>query len=829
MKTKIAGLLILILNGSIHILAQNNSYSFSNYRNGNEAYSIAISGSSVFIGTANGVYQRNYTGEVTDVHNTQKGLLSDRVNEIYAENDDKIWFATANGLHLFANNKYLVFDQTSGILNNYILSICSDTAGNIWLANFNGLSRYKDNQWDNFIIPFTAPDTVSFSSILSNGKLVWGSAPGYGLYSFDGSNWTNYTTSDGLQSNNLIKLQNDTSHILWMASLDSGLIERRNGWIKHYDPLLDTRVLNDFIIDNNNIKWIFTSHGVISVTGDTWIMPDSLSTFNVIKGRMDGDNNLWLITSAEVLKYNTADKQLTRFKVEGLLDNAISSILVDANNVKWICSWNGISKLRYDWSNILYNEIDSSIQHCVVTSIKQDLKNKVWMSYDYSGEGILCFDGNSWKTYKSPEDSLNAGYISTLAVDSNNYLWTSFDPGGIQFRDSNQWRSPVSTNELASKYINNIAVDRYNDIWMATSEGISKYNGLNYENYNVGKNVTGIAIDSQNKIWAGTSNVDYPGLYEFDGVNVKSYSIADGLAEQWLRTVAIDRNDNVWCGHQSMGLSMYNRKTGVWKRFNSSDGLVANQINSIAVDANNTLYIGSSDGLSIAKATIVVLKVMTEQVNLKSSESQINVPVTVQNFNKIRHLAFTLHFDNTIMKFNGLKGGELYGLSGSDMDTSAIQNGNLSIDYERKDLVCQSLNDGSTLIYLNFTVINASVDSSEIALSNITVQNFKNETLDYQKVNARFKIAGSSDMVKPLSQDCLYSVYPNPVQSKVTINCEEEMKTVMITNISGQILRIFQTGNLRSVEMDIKEFAAGIYFLRIYTSLRTINVKIVKD
>jgi ligand-binding sensor domain-containing protein len=88
MRTKILFiaffLLMVIENGK----AQSKGYSITNHRNGNQVHLVTTSDSSVFIGTSNGVYQRDYTGKITNVLNKEKGLLNDFAHLVFAEQED---------------------------------------------------------------------------------------------------------------------------------------------------------------------------------------------------------------------------------------------------------------------------------------------------------------------------------------------------------------------------------------------------------------------------------------------------------------------------------------------------------------------------------------------------------------------------------------------------------------------------------------------------------------------------------------------------------------------------------------------------------------------
>lgn len=832
MKTKLLFVVLFSLCEINNIIAQDASYTINTYRNGNEILSLAISDSYIFIGTSNGIYQRNYDGDIITIHNTEKGLLNNMANAIYVRDNDNIWFATPKGLHLYNDNKYLIFDQTSGLLNNTINSICSDNEGNIWVANFSGLSQFKDNIWSTYTIPYVAPDTITFNSIIYNSGLLWGATLGYGLYSFNGSDWTIYNTSNGLTDNNLVSLRNDTSNVLWAATSNNGLIEYNDGWIHHSNNILNGRTINNFVIDKYNTKWIFTDNGVIKLNQNTWSIPDSLAKFHTKTGSIDDDNNLWLLTDNQLIKYMPVNDSIARFKVDGLLNNAISSIYIDNDNVKWICNADGISKLNVDWTNINYKEINSSLNKFYITGADQDLNKKIWLSYDYSGEGILSFDGQTWKTYKSPDNNLHYGYITALAADSNNYVWIGYYGFGMWYFDGEKWNESVSTNDLPSQYVNYITVDKKNNKWIGTNMGISKYDGNSFENFAVAKNISGIAFDSENKIWASTWGPDDSGLVMFNGSDWKIFTVDSGLTEKYVRKVLVDKYDNVWCGYDWSGVSIYNQREHTWKKFTAEDGLANNQILALTIDDSNNIFVGTPNGLSIISPSTVSFKLMAKKNNLKSTSIKINVPVSVESFNKIKHVEFTLHFDQNILKFSSINRGGLYGINMDDFDLSDTLNGNISFDYKNDEIVCQSINNGIAICNLSFEVKDMAPDSSEISLSNIIVENYKNEKLSNKANSAKFKIndwINLTDINEKPDFGSILNLYPNPAKDLFSIECKEKINSLRIYDISGKIISQINTFYEEPVTINVHELKQGIYMVKIVTVSGEKTIKFVKE
>lgn len=830
MSKKLFIVLVLLLGINIG-KAENKDYSIINHRNGNQIHLITTSDSSVFIGTSNGVYQRNYAGKITNVLNKEKGLLNDFSQLVFAEHDDKIWVATDNGLHLSNGNNYLVFNQSSGLLNNTVTAMCSGLTGDTWVANASGLSQFKDNEWHSYGIPIISVDTVFFNSIASNDGSIWGTTAGHGLYAFDGSKWTNYTTTDGLAADHLLSLAKDTHNTLWMATPNNGLIEHDAGWTTHYNSLLDTRTINDFCIDKNNTKWIFTTRGVIKLEDNAWSMPDGLSTMNAKKGSVDSENNLWLIANDLVIKYIPSRDSIASYKVESLIYNGVTSIFVDADDAKWIATYKGISILDKGWTNIPSTQINNTLTNPYNTynALQQDADKNMWISCG-NPANVSRFDLKAWETDHSASAPYSGGQIA-FALDSKKVLWAGTQGRGIEYFDGQQWRSPSSINNLLSNNVTCIAFDKEDNLWIGTeTKGISKFDGSSYTNYQMGIQISGIAIDSENKVWASTWNRDDLGLIMFNGSAWKTFSVEDGLAEKYVRSIVIDQFDQIWCGHQESGISVYNQKNNAWTYLTWADGLAHYQIGALAVDAKNNVYAGTPNGLSVIKPSSVALNVLAQRSTLKSTKAIMEVPVSVGNFNKIKRVDFTLHFDKNILKFRNFTNGALYGMSMDNFNVSDTINGNITIHYENKSIACQSISDGSDLFHLSFEVIAPTKDSSEVSLSGIVVENYQNVKLNYRVNTAKFKIAdwiSTTAGIRVSTHPMV--VYPNPARALVTIESEEKMKELVLVDEVGQILKTINPNDERTLSINMADIKPGIYLLKIHTASELKVVKLIKQ
>ncbi|HWB59648.1 MAG TPA: hypothetical protein VG733_09150, partial [Chthoniobacteraceae bacterium] len=167
---------------------------------------------------------------------------------------------------------------------------------------------------------------------------------------------------------------------------------------------------------------------------------------------------------------------------------------------------------------------------------------------------------------------------------------------------------------------------------------------LNWDRESQGGYVTCVVADLQNNIWAGTEG---KGLWRYD-VNKKTWShvtVDDGLGDDNIYALAVDKLGRVWAGHLNHGVSVFNgekwKNYGVmegplgarvfaiatcpadgdvwiatdcgvaryslekddWDYYTRASGLPSNQARAIAFDSKGNVYLGMQcDGVAIASA-----------------------------------------------------------------------------------------------------------------------------------------------------------------------------------------------------------------------------------
>lgn len=159
-----------------------------------------------------------------------------------------------------------------------------------------------------------------------------------------------------------------------------------------------------------------------------------------------------------------------------------------------------------------------------------------------------------------------------------------------------------SQNGLPSNFVHTIKKDHfYNELWVGTDEGVAMLNVIN--NWTVYTTADGladdvvksIAIDLSGNKWFAT----YDGVTKYNPVNGTwtTYTTADGLPQDHVEAIDIDYQGNVWVGTWN-GVGMFDGED--WTTYTTADNLVSNNITTIATDdTKGYVWVGTKQGASL--------------------------------------------------------------------------------------------------------------------------------------------------------------------------------------------------------------------------------------
>ncbi len=284
-------------------------------------------------------------------------------NEIHdiEQQGDQVWVGTSGGVFAYDRKTLETkYEKTDGLLHPFIDSLLVDKKGVKWLGTFGGgINSFDGTNWNAQEPGVTKGATIINSYEDSKGR-IWFCSDAAGVFVFDGQGFTQYTTKEGLPSDQVHVVAEDKDGSMWMGTTD-GLAHFKDGKWKTYrtsDGLTFNHVLV-IVVDGKGEKWFGTWGGGMSrFDGKTWttIKPvDGLTSDYVLSADTDSEGRIWLGTYDGVSVWD--GKGWTQYREsDGLLGKDVWATKVDSDGYKWFGTYKGVSRLSPDnkeWKTIV--------------------------------------------------------------------------------------------------------------------------------------------------------------------------------------------------------------------------------------------------------------------------------------------------------------------------------------------------------------------------------------------------------------------------------------------------------------------------------------------
>ena len=211
-------------------------------------------------------------------------------------------------------------------------------------------------------------------------------------------------------------------------------------------------------------------------------------------------------------------------------------------------------------------------------------------------------DGERWTTFTTT-DGLASNYVNAISEDREGNLWFG-TPGGVSRYDE-RWKTFTTTDGLASNSVWAMLEDSEGNLWFGTFKGVSRYDGEMWTTFTTADGladnyVIAILEDREGNSWFGTRR----GVSRYDGEGWTTYDMGDGLVNDWVHAILEDREGNLWFGTGSAGpdpslppdggISRYDGET--WTTYTIEDGLANDFVNVILEDSEGDLWFGTGGG-----------------------------------------------------------------------------------------------------------------------------------------------------------------------------------------------------------------------------------------
>ncbi|MBS1687387.1 MAG: PAS domain-containing protein, partial [Bacteroidetes bacterium] len=281
----------------------------------------------------------------------------------------------------------------------------------------------------------------------------------------------------------------------------------------------------------------------------------------------------------------------------GLASDFVTTITADkANNLWFGTLGNGVS--RYDGQALSYYTTVHGLPGNHVRTIFEDKKENLWIGTDRNG--LSRYDGNTFVNYGVAQGLPNNN-IWCGNEDKYGNLWFGTYGGGISCYDGKNFKNYSIKQGLPSDKILFIINDRKGNVWFGTDTGgVVCYDGTAFINYTTSQGLVNNSVwcgyeDKKGNLWFGTSG----GISCYNGKMFINYTSAQGIGSNTVLCAGEDRKGNLWFGTDGDGLLRYDGKN--FYAFTTRNGLVDDVVYDIVIDKQNDVVLGTNLGVSVLK------------------------------------------------------------------------------------------------------------------------------------------------------------------------------------------------------------------------------------
>lgn len=454
---------------------------------------------------------------------------------------------------------------------------------------------------------WTAEDGLSsnnLTSVFQDSKgLLWITSFN-GVMIYDGERIEIYDINnlDLLETDGFYTVAEDSNGILYLGSQGSGIIKYVNSQFSEIDiksgalpksvPSLLASKSGTLYVGSNNQGLFKLENGIASQVDIPLLNKSTVSGM-----KEDQEGQLWVATEGQGLFCLKDEQLLLHFNIEtGLLDNYVESLACTQEGYIMIASTKGLQ--YYDGSEDLVSV--PGLTNVYINYLYVDERNSVWAGGE-NGLARWTFtkEKAEWIYGKSGIDLVR---ISSIIKDKENSLWLTSSRSGLmrlkESRLNNLTQPGISSDRV------NIVHESWNgNLYIGTDQNqLDVYDGNAYSKLKIktdlgGNGVRDIYHDRDGSFWLAT----YVGVIHKDGDRERLYSTASGMPANNFRTVLKDQNGVFWFGSRSGGLVKF--KNGeIQEVFNNQNKLESNFVLSVTESENGDLYIGThSGGMTILK------------------------------------------------------------------------------------------------------------------------------------------------------------------------------------------------------------------------------------
>ena len=514
----------------------------------------------------------------------EKGFVAGPVSSISQTSDGYLWIGTEKGLIRFDGVNFRKFDQATPVSLpiGAVQKLLADHEGNLWiLLRTTKLLRYHDGSFD--FSHAESENGVTAMGLGQTGAVLLSSAA-LGTLTYHANEFM--TVSPALVFPDSAALAREgipddrSTRLSWSTGLTPHRLAAPNTAVTSMAASADGKIW----LGTEDRGLFYLSEGKIYASKG--VPPSRITCFLPME-----DSQVWIGTANGLLLWN--GRALTRAGVPpSLMHVEVLSMLRDRDSNIWVGTNRGL--LRLNAKGVSSVTESSRITDAAVTALFEDREGDIWIG---GPRGLERLRDSVFISYAVP--SRGSQSVGPLYSDPNDHIWFAPIEGGLR-----RLKGGTAENvQIAGSDIVYSITGRGNDLWLGRRHGglthLRSINGsFKSKSYTQAdglaqNSVYAVHVSRDGTVWAGTLS---GGVSALRNGHFITYTTANGLASDTVSSMTEDPDGTMWFGTPDGLTSM--SKSG-WRTYSARDGLLSPDVNCLLRDSNGVLWIGTAVGLSL--------------------------------------------------------------------------------------------------------------------------------------------------------------------------------------------------------------------------------------
>jgi ligand-binding sensor domain-containing protein/serine phosphatase RsbU (regulator of sigma subunit) len=550
--------------------------------------------------------QKKLTQFILNKWTTDEGLHSNTLLDVVQTKDGYIWISGYNGISRFDGINFTIFNKTNVdvFYTNTTTALYEDSEGVLWIGTEGGgLLSYKNTEFKVYGKEENFTHRIEYL-FEDKDKTIWIGTRGAGVSKFNRKNITIFEEIPELKGTIVLSIAQDASGAMWFATPNKGLFRYSNGQYTQYTTAqgLPSDNIRALFLDSRNNLWVGTNTGVVSINNNTITRIENLNKQYVNCFYEDALRNIWIGTNNEgLIRYFPQYGTFEIFSEEqGLPHKIVKDITSDKEGNLWATTYRGGLVLMKDGKFTNYSQLDG-LSGNVVNFIYQENKDKFLIGTDAGKVNIIEKGKVSEFIFKNRLDR-----VMSITKDVKGNYWFTSEIGLLKISPDGNEKIFNKSNGLKDNSLRFCTTDNEGNVWFGSRAGglakITSDEKIRYFNKSNGFPSDFImSIDQyKDKMVIGTND---EGLYIMqDTLIIKNITVKDGLITNLVFNVHIE-NDLFWIVGNG-GLTLY--RNGKCINYTIKEGLYNDSPFDILEDKQGNFWFTTAKGVfTVSKKELI--------------------------------------------------------------------------------------------------------------------------------------------------------------------------------------------------------------------------------